>query len=194
MEDICLQRFRQFMVNIPNGDVSADNRSELVGLLANCWDRFTGSDMERMRANKLARMEDIAWHSPSLSFSIERHGGTVLGSTRATLQRWVVDLDQGVAECHVEGYRQIYPRSASVDVEPIADELVKLIVKGKQDERLQWTKGGNLRVLSGRIFPDSSAPRETLEGRRGRLGGAISKRLLPLGWQSNCGWWSRKKV
>ncbi len=51
------------------------------------------------------------------------------------------------------------PRAASVDVKPIADELVKLIISGRQDERLQWSAGGH-------VVPESSrdwVPKQTLE-------------------------------
>ena len=44
-----------------------------------------------MWASKLGRMEKVEWQPPYLTFSIERHGATVKGSTRAELQNWQVD-------------------------------------------------------------------------------------------------------
>lgn len=52
-----------------------------------------------MEAHKLlSRMEQIVWEPPVLTFVIARHGGMVLGSTRAELQHWAVDLNKMTAE------------------------------------------------------------------------------------------------
>lgn len=186
------QQLRQFLAKLSPGPVPSEVEPELVQLLEDCWDMFNGSTEGKMEAYKLQRMEDPRWHPPSLSFTVERHGGTALGSSRAELQRWVVDLDGRVAEYQTDGYRQLYPRAASVDVKPIADELVALILSGSQDERLRWSAGGNVRVLSGRIFPAISAVKRTLEGRKSRLTYAMQERLAPHGWQLRGSWWSRK--
>lgn len=127
IEEARFQRLRQFLAKLTAGQVPSDVQPKLVQLLQNCWDMFTGSAQEGMDAYKLLRMEDPRWNPPLLSFMIERHGGMVLGSTRAEQQRWGVDLDSRVAECQAIGYRQLYPRQAPVDVKPIAEELTKLI-------------------------------------------------------------------
>lgn len=63
--------------------------STLNCLLYSSWDEFSGSDAEGTTGYKVqGRMEKIAWEPPILSFQIERHGGTVLGSTRADLHTW----------------------------------------------------------------------------------------------------------
>jgi hypothetical protein len=46
-----------------------------------------------MAGYKLSRMKDATWNPPILEFTIERHGGTALGSTRASLQRWEINMD-----------------------------------------------------------------------------------------------------
>ena len=62
-----------------------------------------------MAGHKLiGRMENVEWHPPILTFLIERHGGTVLGSARAELQRWTVDLDRRTATCERVGHRQFH--------------------------------------------------------------------------------------
>jgi hypothetical protein len=63
-------------------------------LLAGCWHEFVGAESQRMHAGKLGRMEDVRWEPPVLSFRIERHGAMGVGSTRAELQNWRVDLDR----------------------------------------------------------------------------------------------------
>lgn len=194
MEETCFQQLRQFLMRLSAGPVPPDVQPELLQLLKSHWDMFSGSDQEGMEAYKLQRMEHPEWHPPVLTFTVERHGRTALGSTRADLQRWDVDLDRGVAECQVIGYRQVYPREAPVDVKPVADEMVRLIIGGSRDDRLQWSAGGRVRVLTGRIFPASfEVPKQTLEGRRKRFVKAMEERLAPRGWQHRGSWWERKE-
>src|SRR4051812_47015376 len=81
---------------------------EIESLLAPCWDDLDGSDEGGMDGDKLlGRMEKVVWSPPVLTFVIERHGGTVNGSTRAELQHWTVDLDAGTAEIAESKTRQL---------------------------------------------------------------------------------------
>ena len=81
-----------------------------------------------MEAYKLGRMEDISWNPPVLSFTIERHGGTVMGSTRAELQNWNVNVETRSATCGVGGHRQLEPMQARLNVKPMAEEIVASIL------------------------------------------------------------------
>src|SRR5216684_9323390 len=87
-----IEVLREHLSALPTGDISAVG--PVTALLAACWNEFAGSGSERMHAGKLARMEDVRWNPPVLSFRIERHGAMGLGSTRAELQHWRVDLDR----------------------------------------------------------------------------------------------------
>jgi hypothetical protein len=42
----------------------------------------------------LNRMEKPIWNPPILTFRIERHGAAALGSSRAEVQEWTVDLER----------------------------------------------------------------------------------------------------
>jgi len=139
----------------------------------------------------LGRMKDVLWRPPILGFVIERHGGTVMGSSRAELQHWTVDVEHKTATMSVKGYRQKSPRQSAVDVKSIANELTELIINGHNDERLQWSTDRRVRVLSGKIFPDNSAKEQTLEGRKKRLVKAMEERLIQLGWLRKSSWWVR---
>jgi hypothetical protein len=78
-----LDALRDYLTKIPVGpsvDVPA-----LVSRLAPCWEQFEGWDTEGMEAYKLSRMEDVMWNPPRLEFTLERHGPTAMGSSRATL-------------------------------------------------------------------------------------------------------------
>jgi hypothetical protein len=74
--------YRVFKIDT-KGPIS--DASELETLLKECWYEFEGADDTKMWPSKLTgRMEDITWDPPILTFKIERHGGTVMGSTRPT--------------------------------------------------------------------------------------------------------------
>ena len=49
-----------------------------------------------MKVRKIRRdagPEDLACNPPNLCFSIDRHGGTVMGSKRAERQTWTLNLE-----------------------------------------------------------------------------------------------------
>jgi DNA-binding protein Fis len=55
----------------------------LERVLRKYWDEFNGSDETEMYGGKLiSRMENVVWSPPILQFTIERHRGTVWGSSR----------------------------------------------------------------------------------------------------------------
>jgi hypothetical protein len=69
-----------------------------------------------------------------------------------------------------------------VDVRPIADEIAGKIGGAERDDRLRWFPDGPVRVQMGKIFPDRSGFRLTVQGRRRRLRDALIERLNPMGW------------
>lgn len=186
-----MERLMTYLEQTPEGGIA--DAAELEEILVECWDEFAG-DYGGMEPHKLlGRMEDVRWRPPTLVFVIERHGGTAMGSSRAELQHWTIDVEHKTVKMDVQGYRQISPRAAPLDVKPIADELVMLITRGGKDNRLRWSAAGRVRVLTGRILSTGSAPKQTLEGRRRRLLKAIEERLAPHGWQHRGSWWERKQ-
>jgi hypothetical protein len=121
---------------------------------------------------------------PVLSFTIERHGAMSMGSTRAELQRWRVDLRRRTASCErSRSYRQVVPRAEAVRVEPIAREVADGILAGRTDERLKWQEEETVRVLVTRIFPRDSGYMQTITGRRNRLRAALETLLADAGWR-----------
>ncbi len=182
MAEDALREFRDYMRDLPQGEVN--NIAELERRLASCWDFLDGSDLERMAPHKLRnRVEDPWWDPPMLCFTIERHGGLAMGSTRAELQRWVVDVDAGTADCCPAGYRQLYKRDAPVKVGPIAEEVVGLILAGQQDPRLTWIElGRRVRVTLSACLPIASN-QQTHQGRSRRLRRKLRELLEPQGWK-----------
>jgi hypothetical protein len=175
------ERLREFLAAIPLGPIT--DTDTLARLLADAWDEFSGDDGGIIPAKHLNRMEDVAWNPPLLTFTIERHGGTVLGSTRATLQEWTVDVGKGTVACVETRHRQVRPMQARLDVAPIAEEIVAQIVNRQEDHRLKWYADGRVRVLIGKILPEGSAVKQTLAARRRRFWTVLAERLADQGWK-----------
>ena len=71
-----------------------------------------------------------------LRSELERHGGTVLGSTRAEVQHWEVDPRAATARVVRSTHRQLHPMAARLDVRQLAAEVAALILSGANDDRL----------------------------------------------------------
>jgi hypothetical protein len=186
-EDI--EQLRRFLARISPGSVSPVDRAELVHVLGYCWDSLGGSREQAMAEYKLDRMEAPSWNPPVLSFTIERHGATVMGSTRAEKQHWSVNVDKGIAEQYAEGYRQLTPKDSNFDAKPLADELAGIILRGGKDDRLEWSATGSVRLLTGEIIP--AGIKRTIEGRKKRLIDEVDKRLAPKGWTRRGARWHK---
>lgn len=180
MEDSSLAVLQKYMSTIPPGDIVDTARIE--DLLAAAWDQLQG-DCGGMQGYKLrGRMEDVQWSPPILSFVIERHGGTVLGSGYAELQSWAVDVNSGRATLDDRPRKRWVggPRNSPLKVAPIAAEIAELIKSGKSDPRLKWKSADEVRILIGEVIP-ADCPNQTLVGRRMRFKKALQEALD--GWE-----------
>jgi hypothetical protein len=169
-----------YLMSLNPGPVEQTN--QLEWLLAKVWDDLAGGESGLVGHKLISRMEHAEWHPPRLSFVIERHGGTVLGSTRAELERWTVDLDRQTTTCERSGHRQLSPMARRLDVEPIADEIADKIIRREADNRLRWLPDGRVRLQMDKVFPKGSGFKQTIEGRRRRLREKLIERLSPRGW------------
>jgi len=145
----------RFLDDLTPGPIT--DTTELEAALTASWQEFSGGDLNGMAGYKLrGRMEDVEWHPPMLTLTIERHGGTVFGSTRAELQRWTVDIQKMTATCETGGQRQFSAMQPRLEVEPLAEEIAALIVNRQQDERLKWYEDGMVQVVIGKVLPEGS--------------------------------------
>lgn len=172
---------RRFLATMPPGPIA--DSTALERLLAACWHKFTGDD-GGMEGYKLPnRMEDVAWTPPKVIFRIERHKATVMGSSRAELQEWTIDLEQRTTTVETVGRRQVRQMQGRLDVQPVAEEIAAAIVEGRPDDRLKWDGKNRVRLLFGEVLPTGSAVKETLAGRRKRLREAVAKLIASAGWK-----------
>jgi len=174
---------KELLMCVPSGAVRDGNG--LDRLLAECWNDLEGANEGGMEAFKIiGRMESIHWQPPILTFVIERHGGTVCGSTRAELQHWEVDVERVAASIVETGQRQVAPMARRVSGTPVAQEIAEAGVRGKSDERLRWLSHDDVHVVTSRVFPTTSGCKRTVEGRRKRLANQVAEILAEHGWES----------
>lgn len=112
-----IEMLRALLAGQPLGPI--EHPTSIAGLLADCWHHLDGFNATRMKPEKLYRMESPAWYPPHLEFLIERHGGTVLGSSRATVYRWRVNVAECSAEIVGETHRQLHAMSKRLNVKPL---------------------------------------------------------------------------
>jgi hypothetical protein len=159
-----LVALREYLGSLEPDEIDA---GRLMTFLVPAWPTIDGAHEDAMAAHKLARLERPRWNPPLLTFNIERHGGTVLGSTRAELECWTVDVVRGEAAATMVGYRQLTPAQPRFDVKVPVRELVAAMRAGSDDPRLKRTKEGGVEVLTGEILPLAS--KQTTNGRRKRF-------------------------
>jgi hypothetical protein len=177
-----MHRLLKYLGAIQPGPIS--DSDEVQSLLAECWDEFSGGDDEGMSGDKLYyRMGNVRWDPPNISFNVERHGSTVLGSSRAEIHEWIINVEDRTANCCKYGNRQLKPMQLRLDVRPMAEEIGRLIIDQQVDGRLRWSEDGTVRVLIGKILPERSAVPKTLGGRRKRFRQRLDELLRHEGWR-----------
>jgi hypothetical protein len=175
-----MDELARYMKNLEPGPV--EETTHLERLLSDVWDDLGGDEGGMTGQKLLKRMREVEWNWPVLTFVIERHGCTVLGSSRAEVQQWSVDLDRQIATCGRTEHRQLSSMAKRIDVDSIAEEISGRILLGEADDRLSWLEDRRVRVKVGKIFTDRSGYKQTVQGRRKRLREALIERLSRKGW------------
>jgi hypothetical protein len=170
----------EFLSTLPDGPVT--DARKLANLLAAEWDTFPGSEGAAMKDSKLYRMENVVWKTPCLTFTIERHGATCCGSSRAELQDWRVDISTWTAGFDSKRYRQLTPPAKRLDVTPIAEKTADEIVSARESEALKRYPDGRVKVLIGSLIGGSNA--QTITDRRKRFRTALEALLSAKGWKT----------
>jgi hypothetical protein len=171
---VSVEALRGFLRALPVGPVE---NAALVDVLAAAWGLLDRDDRS-MEAFKLNRLAAPRWDGSVLTFSVERHGGTVLGSTRAEVQRWEIDPDAASARLTGRTHRQLHPMAPRLDVRPLAAEVAALILAGAEDDRLKWSVDRSVATVRiGKVIPAESAARQTVTGRRRRFRAALDREL-----------------
>ena len=124
-----------------------------------------------MTSFKLFRAENLHWDPPVLSFTIERHGATVLGSTRAELHEWKINMETLTAYFYKGRYRQLMLKSKKLDVKPIAARVCEAVQQGPASKSplvqkgiVVWTGSDNVSIKHGALI--SGDNQQTIASRR----------------------------
>lgn len=133
-----------------------------------------------MAAGKVYRLENLVWDPPILSFEMERHGGTVLGSSRADVQAWTVNLDTLCVSSCIVGHHQLRPMDKRLDTASLASEIAALIENKTTDSRLTWLASTRVRVSIRDTIPETNF--KTIQSRRKRFRSQLADLLKQGGW------------
>ena len=179
MSERALSELVTHLNSLPRGPV--EDTLRVTRLLSNCWNELAGSE-GGMTSHKIHRIEKVQWNPPLLEFEIERHGGTVHGSTRAEIQEWIVSVETRRATLERGSrYRQLEPQDARLNVKPIAEGVATLIVNFQDDQALKWS--GDRKTVTiqiGKLIPENI--QQTTTDRRKRFRAALEPLLLRKGW------------
>jgi hypothetical protein len=185
-----MEKLISFLSSVPLGPIPATMCDEIFNLVVASWDNFSGSGETSMGAWKIQRddgPEDVIWDPPCLSFVIERHGGTVLGSIRADRQRWTLNLESRTAGHLTIGFRQLRPNAPKLDVKPLADNVCKAVREGPSsasrlvsNDIVVWRSEDEVRVYHGKIVGGEYP--QAISGRRKRLRADLKTKMKVIGW------------
>jgi hypothetical protein len=177
-----VQALREFLQSLPQtGSINAEVWKQLLPHLEKAWDGLNGKGQEKTLATKLYRAENVVWTPPLVTFTLERHGGTVNGSSRGELHHWQVNIETGVAEIGKIGRRQLSPLAKRLDVAGLARETKKRIVTGEKHDTLNWIDETYVVILIANIIPETNA--QTTASRRMRFRDALDREMAGAGWQ-----------
>lgn len=176
-----MKSLQDLLSTIPPGHMSDGDCLQVLAELSQCWESIPGSDVKSTTADKLRRAEEVCWTPPILSFSLERHGGTVLGSSRASLHYWEVDTEQPEARIVKTSARQLSPKAQVMDIEKMANEIATLILNGVDDRRVTWLEDRQrVQVNIGEVIPESNP--QTTQGRRKRFRVVLASLMSEANW------------
>jgi hypothetical protein len=163
------------------GPIRDEEVGKIVGLLADCWTNLSGSDEQSTSPDKLWRAEDLKWNPPELTFQLERHGGTVQGSTRAELHFWTIDVDEKSARVAPGRFRQLNKAAPRLDLSPLCVRVRELVINHCEDAWLDWKSADRAVLRIGEIVGGEFE--QTRASRRKRFRKKLQEIVGPDGWQ-----------
>ena len=185
-----IENLSRVLNGVPAGAIPASISDELFRYVVASWNEFSGSRITKMDALKILRDDgpaEVTWYPPRLSFVIERHGGTVLGSTRAEKQQWTMNLEKRTADQMQIGHHQLHPNAPKLDVNPLANGVCKAVQEGPSSHSrlvsegiIVWKNNDELTVFHGKIVR-GGYPR-TVSGRRKRFTADLKSKMERVGW------------
>ncbi len=140
-----------------------------------------GSDDQNTWANKLHRLERPTIEQDGcITFQLERHGGTVNGSTRAHLHTWQVNLTKKTATITRHGHRQLQA-TKRWDYKTAAHEILAVVEAGQQHQAVSWIKEfTHFQLTLNKVVPGGA--QQTVTSRNRRFKEFFIKEAADQGW------------
>jgi hypothetical protein len=189
-----LGELKTILRKLPHGSIPLGMRDKVLELVEESWDKFDGSNRTKMEVGKIDRDDDpmdLLWDQPKLTLTVDRHGGAVMGSTRAERQTWTLNLETLTTIQSVSGYRQLRPNSRKLDVTPIAKAVCEAVQRGPASASdlinrgiVEWRGGDEIRVKHANLIPNVG-PNDTISGRRKRLREKLKSEMEAIGWEED---------
>jgi hypothetical protein len=186
-----IQKITNLLAHVPAGVVPTSVHVELFRLVEASWREFSNSADTSMEAWKIMREngpEAVTWSPPHLSFTVDRHGAAVIGSTRAERQEWRLNLEMRTADQTRIGFRQLRPNAPRLDVKSLADDVAKTVHEGPSSTSplvskgiVVWKNDDELVVFHGKMVGGTN--NQTISGRRRRFIAELKSKLQMIGWQ-----------
>jgi len=179
--DVGRQKLAGELASLPIGIIPNPHRQIILDALRATWSGLSGGGDQATTPDKVYRAEELEWNPPTLKFILERHGGTVNGSSRAELHHWEVDTVGWSASIVRRGHRQLVPQARAIRIDPICRELLASVTERKEHVCVHWIDSSRARFYITRAFPDG-APQQTMQGRTKRLREMLPTYLESAGW------------
>lgn len=169
-------------------------RDELLNQLVSIWDSCAviGDDQSTF-LYKLANreVEDLQLVDGRIHFTLERHGGLVLGSSFADLHHWVVASETMTKWIEGKSRRRLAPMSSKIDIAELVSRMLIAVEQRDPDVVVELSDVA-LQVKIDQLIPDGG-PAQTVADRRKRLRNALAVELAKRGLQVSPKWIIRKK-
>jgi hypothetical protein len=162
--------------------LNAPDSGPVIEALGRVWNGDQGT---KMATHKLSRMENANWSHPVLSFDVERHGATVMGSVHAEVQHWIVNVDAETIEQVGSQQRRLKPSAPPFDVTKPAKECARIVVDGGEHPGITRLPNGTVRVSAAPFLPAGN--KQTLQARVKRFTAALRAELEARGWSGGQG-------
>ncbi|MDX5327519.1 MAG: hypothetical protein LPK06_01845 [Marinobacter sp.] len=169
-----------FLAGIKQGPV--EETGELARLLSDVWNDLPGSHDQKTAPYKLISrpLEDVIWSPPLLLFTLERHGGTVNGSSRAELHRWEVDVERWQASILSKGRRQLTKQDKRYNPAPDVEAICTAVRSRANADGLVYRDDGSVKVIVKDIV--EARNNQTLAARRRRFRELLQNRMSEIGY------------
>jgi hypothetical protein len=181
-----LADLRQCLGNLSPGKIipGQPESHRIMEAVRDAWSFLEGADIEKTYAHKLSRAEEVIWEPPCLTFRLERHGALVLGSGRAEMHCWTINMEELTASMVPCGYRHPYPNDRSMTqkgMTAIAEEIGNQIVKGINSSFIEWLEPDQwVMVHIAEVIPVTN--KATTQARRKRFRLVLENHMKGRGW------------